>query len=496
MRGILKEHYMLNPDYVMLNDKKRVIITNSDGDSGKTLSIFTHPIFAMYLSFFNGRKNLEENIKGISETMSCTQDDALKIIEPLLENHDDIRIQYSGIRFIFPRNILVKVKNGKTREDLNWENYIMMPPYDFQSKRLYVPQTVLLVLNTKCVTDCIYCYADRYTKYKPLALDQILGLIKNCKEIGVRDFDISGGEIFNHVGWDAILKTIYENGYNPYISTKYPLPDQMIDKAWDAGMREIQISLDSLSPKISMHNLNVKEEYIGKMIRSIKYFDKKGFTVTLKGTITKETCTIDNIKKIIDLARSLKHVNRYTFTPAGYSHYKSIDDFNAYKPTLKQVDDVSYYLKECMKEVDFEIKIDDSSVNDGSECANYEEFRNRSVCTGNLDGVIVLPDGKVTICEELYWNDNFILGDINHNSLSEIWASEKAYNLWKLSRNIIPDTSPCKKCQDFDNCRYEKGVCWKEIIAVYGKENWLFPDPRCPKAPAPLKKVFYDNTFM
>ena len=24
----------------------------------------------------------------------------------------------------------------------------------------------------------------------------------------------------------------------------------------------------------------------------------------------------------------------------------------------------------------------------------------------------ILPDGKVTICEELYWNEHFIIGDV------------------------------------------------------------------------------------
>ena len=38
--------------------------------------------------------------------------------------------------------------------------------------------------------------------------------------------------------------------------------------------------------------------------------------------------------------------------------------------------------------------------------------------------VFILPDGNVTICEQLYWNSHFIIGDVQRTNLKDIrWPS-------------------------------------------------------------------------
>ena len=34
----------------------------------------------------------------------------------------------------------------------------------------------------------------------------------------------------------------------------------------------------------------------------------------------------------------------------------------------------------------------------------------------------------------------------------------------------------------------QQRVCWKMVMYAYGKQNWDYPDPRCPEAP----KMFND----
>lgn len=47
-----------------------------------------------------------------------------------------------------------------------------------------------------------------------------------------------------------------------------------------------------------------------------------------------------------------------------------------------------------------------------------------------------MPDGKVTICEELYWHPHFIIGDLKKQTLKEIWNSQKAKDIFIL--NSLP----------------------------------------------------------
>ena len=102
----------------------------------------------------------------------------------------------------------------------------------------------------------------------------------------------------------------------------------------------------------------------------------------------------------------------------------------------------------------------------------------------------MLPDGKVTLCEQLYWHPFFILGDLNRQSIMEMWNSEKALSLWNFSQEEVHNASPCKTCDEFDGCRRGLGNCWRQAIAAYGSENYDFPSPDCPKAP-PIPKDFY-----
>lgn len=120
-----------------------------------------------------------------------------------------------------------------------------------------------------------------------------------------------------------------------------------------------------------------------------------------------------------------------------------------------------------------------------------QNFHKRAICTGNLWNVVILPNGDVTICEELYRIPEFILGNISNSTLREIWNGEKALSLYNdpLKNRM---KGQCSCCEDYISCRNGAGVCWKSILMAYGKENWHYPDPRCPKAPAPIYKFYYE----
>lgn len=105
------------------------------------------------------------------------------------------------------------------------------------------------------------------------------------------------------------------------------------------------------------------------------------------------------------------------------------------------------------------------------------------MCSGNLNALYILPDGKVTICEELYWHPHFIIGDLKKQTLKEIWNSQKAKDIFYLKQSSIPSDSPCSSCQDFFECRKYKHICWRDTILAYGADKWYYPDISCPKAP-------------
>lgn len=105
--------------------------------------------------------------------------------------------------------------------------------------------------------------------------------------------------------------------------------------------------------------------------------------------------------------------------------------------------------------------------------------------------MFILPDGKVTICEQLYWNKNFLIGDLAKMSISEVWNSPRALYLAHRQQNDYSSDSYCHKCKIFDTCKANLNDCFPNIMKVYGKEHWDYPDPRCDKAPRNISDKIY-----
>lgn len=91
----------------------------------------------------------------------------------------------------------------------------------------------------------------------------------------------------------------------------------------------------------------------------------------------------------------------------------------------------------------------------------------------------ILPDGKVSICEQIYWHPYFIIGDVNKESLSEVWNSERARYLYYEAWKDISPSSKCFGCVQNQECFRSNNRCWVDIMKAYGKNNYDYPDPRC-----------------
>lgn len=487
MKPIYETKIVLNPNYRIRLDGRRALIINVKEQS-ETPKI-THPMLAAMFSFFKGDKCLGAVCDEISAFFDMPKDKTESLVSGFINNKANTKIKYDGTIFYFPADMLVENKFGTVRDDLNIEAVLLPPPYDFDTLRLSSPVDVLFVINTKCVTDCVYCYADKKTQYQPMTTERILEVIDEAHDIGVRTFELSGGEVFLHKDWGRIVKKLLDYGYCDFISTKVPLSRRQIDEVADTGLKTLQISLDSLNPKTLAHNLNVGEEYCQQMKESLLYLDTKDIEIIIKGTHTKYTFNKENVTEIVDFISGLKHLKKYTVSTIGASMYKSNESFQVLKPTLAQVRVVYDYLNGLDR--GFYIQNDDQTIHRDELC-NIQKFNGRTLCSGNVLGLTILPDGKVTICEELYWNPDFIIGDLMQSRLIDVWNSEKALSLWNISQSVFPEGSACSTCQDFARCRRGAGVCWKYIMGVYGYENWLYPDPRCPKAPKPINDIFYD----
>lgn len=494
----IEKRYILNPAYFLSNDVHRAIIGAYDSPGMKP-EMYTdnwttniHPFFAQFLSFFNGDSDLNGTILDIAKYLKISGGRAEILVRHLI-NNDIVGLKHENTVSIFPKNTLIEKGQFSRRHVYEPEQFIIAKELDMTSNRLYKPVLVLLELTMQCYTDCVYCYADRAEqKRNNLSLEQIINIIREAKSLGVVEFELNGGEILLHPHYKEILEELTANGYYPFISTKIPLRRDVLDFLKNKGLTNVQISLDSLDDKTLSETLKVSGSYASQMYNTLQMLDEMEFDWSINTVLTKYNSSLEReIRPLISKLSPFQNLKSITIVPAVYSLYKTPCHYNQIKIPLTDLEAISRYVEELSSQSRIPITVAGYDVQSDFEAPNksMDKFRERVLCAGDCENFIILPDGKVTICEELYWHPRFIIGDLTRQSMSEVWMSSRDNLIFNLTPDDIQDSSPCKKCGEFNSCRNAQRICWKNVLLAYGHQAWDFPDPQCPYSPSPV------NTF-
>jgi radical SAM protein with 4Fe4S-binding SPASM domain len=498
---ILNNKYVFNPCYILRNDVTRVILTDSgksryDKLGNNNFAEFIHPVHAMFLSFFKGNKTLSENIKEISYFFTMEENKVFDLTKQFIENQGTLAVEFDGNFYYFPEKILIENKDGFQRTYCA-EDFNITEKLDFENQRYNIPIECTVVLNTTCVTDCIYCYADKHNCVKnQIPFERMQEIIKETKLLGFKNVDITGGELFLYERWYDFLALLYANDYEPYLTTKVPISENEILRLKELEVKSIQISLDSIFPEDLEINLRVGKQYHQKILNTINVLNSNNFRIKIKSVLTNQIFNIEKINKFIDYFKQFKNICVIELTAPGSSNYKSNIEFLQYRLSYAKIQQLKELIAKKQQEVHFELSLDSNMYTKTQFYNSFENkkysFYKRAKCTGNERSFYILPNGDISICEELYFNENLKLGNIINNSIMEMWNSARAKNLFYITQDKFPKESYCSKCVEFNECRHKLGICWVDIIAAYGSDNWLFPSPECPYAPEITNKIYYE----
>jgi radical SAM protein with 4Fe4S-binding SPASM domain len=487
--------YILNHDYVLRHDQRRSYIIQRHANNGdiKDWANMIHPVQAMILSFFSEPKPFRKVIEEISCFLDISAEKVSEIITPFLENKEDVYTEYEGHKFSIPCNILIESsKNKSPVSEYNVEDFLYEDT-DFVSKRFYdAPLNMTYMPSNTCVTDCIYCYADKDSNPgKQLSIDRLKEIIDEAKELRMMRFNLVGGEIFTFSKWFELLSYIKKNDFFvDRLSTKVPLKEKDISKLKDIGATKVQISLDSLIPEILCQIVRTAPQYAEEIKQMIRLLGNYGFDITITSVLVPLNCNMENMLSIYNFIKNIPGITGWSLRPAFPSIYKAASaDFI---PSKKQIDDLFNEMETLKAEAKIYIDYDKTFLERGYGSAeggskNFEGAE----CSSNRSHIFVLPDGKVTICEQLYWKPHFIIGDLTHQSIKEVWNSERAQWFYNLEAAQLSDGNPCKTCEIFKECYRNMNRCWAEVVKAYGDEHWDYPDPRCKLAPEMKTNLIY-----
>lgn len=477
-----------NHNYYLRHDGERTILATNpyaqdvNVKSGWLSKI--HPLYAMVFAVVSQPIELEDAIANLASFFSISNGEAEKILMRFLNEEGIIEAKYCGTVSYFPPKILLKDSVDEfVMSGMYFPSQFLYTSVDLTTQRMkFAPQGIVLIINNRCITNCIYCYADKKHKCNDSPnLKTIEGLLQNAQKLGIRELQVIGGEFFLYPEWEELLELFQKyNFYQSLISTKVPLSQKQINSFKRFKIR-LQISFDAFDNFLLQKTLNVSESYFEKMKSTIKMVDEAGLTFQVATVLTKDTASIDNINQLYCFLKELKNIKRWEIRLAFRSLY-SISNFEDIKVPQAFESELNKWFQNIEKTSPINILL--SPTND----AKYFAAQNGSIsfegprCSANSTHMVVLPDGKVTICEQLYWNPRFIIGDIYEKSIEDIWTGERALELANWQQTKIQKNSPCSSCELFQQCLTYPNKCFANTIKAYGDENWDYPDPRCSRA--------------
>lgn len=483
---------ILNPDYYLKNDLKRIILyskNNVSKQSNSNWMSFLHPLQATILSFFTHGYNYSKCIKELSHYLSIEPSEVDSLIRPYINNPEPFFTEWNDIKIRFPKNVLIKYEHKS--EPLNTNpiplKYLNCKEIDLTSQRLLRgPHLFTIMLNNRCLTNCNYCYADRSKKIKELTTEQILNIADEAKKLEVSNINVIGGEVFLKKDWNIILSKLVEYGMMPeYISTKVPITRDIVEKLRQSGYTNvIQISLDSMNDKKLSQIIGSKSGYKDKIVDGINLLQEYGFKIQINTVLTKSNSFIDDIQALYNFIKTLNNLIHWEIRVVNQPIYNTAL-YKYLKPSLTEFETLSNYIRnKIIPTAPIRIIFKDDVLYEKYNCEECSGSSFGGILCGALTrSFFVLPDGQVTLCEELYWHPHFIIGDLKESTIREIWCSDKANSLYHIKKEEFHGESICIKCNYFDHCHTIHKKCWTQIIRAYGIEKWYYPDPHCEKAP-------------
>lgn len=455
---------ILNPEYTITRQKSTIILHDTIliGDSGTVQSISSTE--AIILALYDGTRSQSD----VSKVM-----EALGFSKNIIENVMKLTQSYIDRSILIDSRVLKNRSRLKVYDPLEFAFEVDVKPI---GDRLEYPIALTYIVTRSCRRLCKYCFANaKYLNNEELiSFSRLTHIIDEAHEIGINSFNISGGEPFLRPDIVNILEYILKKGIYLTVSTKEALSEDVVQRLRNAGLEDIQVSLDSPKPEIA-NFLVGSQNYYKEIISTIELLIKYGIKVHINCVIS--SYNIKQIPDLLNLAESLG-VSQVAFSPYTRSLGRHNDALFLSAKDEQWLNSVMPQLRKKHNK----LKIPEDSTDDSNISSKDSAIPQRSGCSVGIIGFIMLPNGEVTLCERVPYDPYLIIGNLNYQSIMEAWSSPKWDQFCYPSREQYKGTE-CFYCETFEACTSQKVRCLVNAMIVYGKVH--APEPTCPRIKEP-----------
>ena len=103
--------------------------------------------------------------------------------------------------------------------------------------------------------------------------------------------------------------------------------------------------------------------------------------------------------------------------------------------------------------------------------------RTQNVCTAGRNQLSIAADGRVTLCEHAPIKKPFVIGDLNQQSIQNVWDSNQLRTFLSPNKRLFSGTI-CEDCQEFELCHQRGKVCFSDTFKMFG--TMYAPALECP----------------
>ena len=334
--------------------------------------------------------------------------------------------------------------------------------------------------SNSCSTDCFYCYAERRTikRNDLLSINRWQELIEEASDAGLDIASFSGGDPLQYHSILPLMDKLIEKDFIFLIPTKTYVSPTFASRLVNMGFgaRYLQISIDAWSGELADLMVN-KRGYRDLAVMSIRNLVRRGIRVR-----TNTVCTPLNCRDIPNLLVRLADlgVKKSSVALYGRSLFRHDDSF--FMPRKEIL-----WLREQIEQIrigrpNFEVIFNGDIIdhNGLSMREKKKRWKERPHCSGGTTAMTICADGRVILCEQMPQEDRYSAGNVKYQSILEVWHSQRMKEIAFPPRMDFKDTV-CFDCNEFDECHYQLGYCFRDSLNAYG--TIYSPPPNCPQAP-------------
>lgn len=309
------------------------------------------------------------------------------------------------------------------KQTMGYDEVIKKINNDVKSGRVSMPpQYLMMKVTNLCNSDCIYCNhaksRTQYEKKEKISLEQVLSIIDQAAELGVKAISISGGEPLVRNDIEVMIERIVSHKIVPVLLTNGVFLKERAESLYKHGLRYFIVSIDSLNEDEYLYQRGIKIDPVLEGVKILQNLREKD--PSLKIHIT-PVITAKNILHMPEMVESFsKKQISLQFSPYHVFTYLREDPLATFKKN--EVEEIIERLIK-MKQQGYLI------ANSEAFLKHFKPFMcDRQIvpkgynCLAGYSTIYVDTYENVLPC----WNGGLgAIGNLKEKSLSQIWYSEQ-----------------------------------------------------------------------